>query len=164
MPRRPTQFRFSTIASLIAALSLLSACAGPAEDGDSAASAVAENVTVLDDGTEFIVRTIREGTGDAAKAGDTVTVHYTGWLYEPGAPGNRGVKFDSSRDRGMPFRFPLGAGRVIAGWDMGVEGMRVGERRELIIPPSLGYGSRGAGNAIPPGATLYFEVELLAIN
>ena len=101
------------------------------------------------------------GTGAAASAGQKVSVHYTGWLFYGG---ERGKKFDSSKDRGDPFGFPLGAGQVIKGWDEGVLGMRVGGTRVLTIPPNLGYGSRGAGGAIPPNATLIFEVELLAIE
>lgn len=100
------------------------------------------------------------GQGDQARAGAHVTVHYTGWLYDDGRPG---VKFDSSKDRNDPFVFPLGAGMVIRGWDEGVQGMRVGGTRRLIIPPQLGYGARGAGGVIPPNATLLFEVELLAV-
>ena len=98
------------------------------------------------------------GTGAAPKSGQSVSVHYTGWLDENGKPGK---KFDSSRDRGQPLSFPLGQGRVISGWDEGVATMKVGGRRTLIIPPDLGYGARGAGGAIPPGATLIFDVELL---
>ena len=101
------------------------------------------------------------GTGDEAKAGQGVSVHYTGWLFYGG---ERGKKFDASRDRGDPFQFPLGAGHVIKGWDEGVQGMKVGGMRVLTIPPNLGYGSRGAGGVIPPNATLIFEVELLAIE
>lgn len=101
------------------------------------------------------------GTGDVAVKGANVEVHYTGWLY---VDGKRGAKFDSSVDRKSPFSFPLGAGRVIKGWDEGVEGMKVGGKRELIIPAELGYGSRGAGADIPPGATLDFEVELLGVK
>lgn len=101
------------------------------------------------------------GTGDAAAAGQHVSVHYTGWLLYGG---ERGKKFDSSRDRGDPFDFPLGAGHVIKGWDEGVQGMKVGGRRTLTIPPALGYGARGAGGVIPPNATLVFEVELLGIE
>jgi FKBP-type peptidyl-prolyl cis-trans isomerase len=97
------------------------------------------------------------GEGEAAKAGDRVQVHYTGWLLD-------GTKFDSSVDRGQPFVFPLGAGRVIRGWDEGVAGMKPGGKRKLVIPPDLGYGARGAGGVIPPNATLVFEVELLKIN
>jgi FKBP-type peptidyl-prolyl cis-trans isomerase FkpA len=102
------------------------------------------------------------GTGAAASAGHQVTVHYTGWLQNP--DGSAGKKFDSSLDRGQPFVFPLGAGRVIRGWDEGVAGMKVGGKRKLIIPAALGYGARGAGGAIPPNATLIFEVELLGVQ
>jgi FKBP-type peptidyl-prolyl cis-trans isomerase len=101
------------------------------------------------------------GSGKAAQAGGPVSVHYTGWLYENGA---KGAKFDSSLDRGDPFEFPLGAGRVIKGWDEGVAGMKVGGKRTLIIPPQLGYGARGAGGVIPPNATLLFDVELLDVK
>jgi FKBP-type peptidyl-prolyl cis-trans isomerase len=97
------------------------------------------------------------GTGDAAVAGKTASVHYTGWL-------ESGKKFDSSVDRGQPFSFPLGAGRVIKGWDEGVQGMKVGGKRKLTIPSDLGYGSRGAGGVIPPNATLIFDVELLGVR
>jgi peptidylprolyl isomerase len=100
------------------------------------------------------------GTGTEATTGDAVEVHYTGWLFENG---QKGKKFDSSLDRGKPFKFELGAGRVIRGWDEGVAGMKVGGKRELIIPPDLAYGSRGAGGVIPPHATLNFEVELLKV-
>ena len=101
------------------------------------------------------------GTGAEARKGQTVTVHYTGWLYQNG---QQGAKFDSSRDRNDPFRFALGAGMVIRGWDEGVAGMKVGGMRTLIIPPELGYGARGAGGVIPPGATLKFNVQLLAVT
>ena len=100
------------------------------------------------------------GEGAVAKAGQRVSVHYTGWLYNNG---EAGAKFDSSKDRGQPFVFPLGAGHVIKGWDEGVQGMQVGGQRTLIIPPELGYGARGAGGVIPPNATLRFDVELLAV-
>jgi FKBP-type peptidyl-prolyl cis-trans isomerase len=100
---------------------------------------------------------IETGTGDEASTGQQVTVHYTGWL-------TNGTKFDSSRDRGDPFQFGLGKGQVIRGWDEGVAGMKVGGRRRLVIPPELGYGQRGAGGAIPPGATLLFNVELLGVR
>ena len=104
------------------------------------------------------------GTGPEATAGHTVLVHYTGWLFDASAPDNKGKKFDSSRDRGDAFSFPLGAGRVIAGWDQGVAGMKVGGQRTLIIPPELGYGARGAGGVIPPNATLVFDVELIGVR
>src|SRR5512132_443705 len=97
------------------------------------------------------------GKGPEAKAGQTVTVHYTGWLTD-------GKKFDSSKDRGQTFEFPLGGGRVIKGWDEGVQGMKVGGKRKLTIPPGLGYGPRGAGGVMPPNATLIFEVELLKVG
>lgn len=98
-----------------------------------------------------------EGDGDVAAAGQQVSVHYTGWLTD-------GSKFDSSKDRNMPFDFPLGAGHVIRGWDEGVQGMKIGGTRKLTIPSQLGYGAAGAGGVIPPNATLVFEVELLAIK
>ncbi len=104
------------------------------------------------------------GDGVPIVAGSTAVVHYTGWLYESGAADHKGRKFDSSLDRGEPFRFVLGGGEVIRGWDLGVEGMKVGGKRRLVIPAALGYGERGAGGVIPPGATLVFDVELLAIE
>ena len=103
------------------------------------------------------------GTGAEAAAGQRVTVHYTGWLHDPTAANGRGKKFDSSKDRGDPFRFQLGAGQVIAGWDEGVQGMKIGGTRVLLIPSELGYGARGAGGVIPPNATLVFEVDLLSV-
>lgn len=101
------------------------------------------------------------GSGELATKGQSVTVHYTGWLYNNGV---QGAKFDSSKDRNDPFVFSLGAGMVIRGWDEGVAGMRVGGSRTLIIPASLGYGARGAGGVIPPNATLKFDVELLGLS
>ena len=100
------------------------------------------------------------GSGATATAGQRVSVHYTGWLFNNG---QQGSKFDSSKDRGQPFQFGLGAGQVIQGWDEGVQGMKVGGTRRLVIPAALGYGARGAGGVIPPNATLLFEVELLAV-
>ena len=104
------------------------------------------------------------GTGAEIKSGQTALVHYTGWLYDAAAPENKGKKFDSSVDRNEPFEFPVGAGMVIKGWDEGVAGMKVGEKRQLQIPAKLGYGERGAGGAIPPNADLVFDVELIAVN
>jgi FKBP-type peptidyl-prolyl cis-trans isomerase FkpA len=106
---------------------------------------------------------VTPGSGEEAKAGQDVKVHYTGWLYDPMAKDSRGKKFDSSKDRGQPFSFGLGGGQVIRGWDEGVQGMKVGGTRVLIIPPEMGYGARGAGGVIPPNATLVFEVELLGV-
>jgi FKBP-type peptidyl-prolyl cis-trans isomerase FkpA len=105
----------------------------------------------------LIIEDLVNGDGAEAAAGQEVTVHYTGWLTD-------GKKFDSSKDRDDPFVFPLGGGRVIRGWDEGVQGMKVGGKRKLTIPPALGYGARGAGGVIPPNATLVFEVELLATD
>ena len=101
------------------------------------------------------------GTGASPQTGQTCVMHYTGWLYVNGA---KGQKFDSSVDRGQPFEFPIGTGRVIKGWDEGVASMKIGGKRTLIIPPELGYGARGAGGVIPPNATLLFDVELLGVK
>ncbi len=104
------------------------------------------------------------GTGAEATAGQRISVHYTGWLFDESKPENKGKKFDSSLDRGQPFQFQLGVGQVIGGWDQGFAGMKVGGTRTLVIPPELGYGARGAGGVIPPNATLIFEVELLGVG
>ncbi len=104
------------------------------------------------------------GTGAEVTPGKMVSVHYTGWLYDPAAAEGRGKKFDSSLDRGQPFSFPLGGGMVIRGWDEGVAGMKIGGKRTLVIPAEMGYGARGAGGVIPPNATLIFDVELLGIR
>ena len=113
---------------------------------------------------ELIIEDLAVGEGEEAVNGKTAVVHYTGWLYDPDAADNKGAKFDSSRDRGAPFKFPVGGGRVIRGWDQGVAGMQVGGRRLLIIPPGLGYGASGAGGVIPPNAVLVFDVELLGVE
>lgn len=138
---------------IVAVVLGLSACTGqePAALPDGEVS----DLTVVDE---------RVGDGATAEAGMLAVVHYTGWLYDPEAADRRGAWFDSSRDRGQPFSFPLGAGRVIKGWDQGVAGMRVGGRRLLFIPPGLAYGASGAGNVIPPNATLVFDVELLEVR
>ena len=127
-----------------------------AQGGGSAPAAPAEV-------KELIKQDTKVGEGKAAETGKAVSVHYTGWLFDPAAADRKGKKFDSSLDRGMPFGFILGAGRVIKGWDEGVVGMKEGGKRTLYIPPSYGYGERGAGGAIPPNATLVFDVELLKI-
>lgn len=111
------------------------------------------------DGLQYEV--IKQGSGKIAQAGQRVQVHYTGWLNQNG---QKGKKFDSSVDRGRPFIFGLGQGQVIRGWDEGVSGMKVGEKRTLFIPSALGYGARGAGGAIPPNADLIFDVELLDVE
>ena len=108
---------------------------------------------------------IVKGTGEGISAGQQAVVHYTGWLYDPSAPEHKGKQFDSSRGRGQPFRFLIGGGRVIKGWEEGVQGMQPGGQRQLVIPADLGYGPEGAGGGvIPPNATLLFDVELLAIE
>lgn len=125
---------------------------------------LAESVQATQGERKMVIETVETGAGEPIQAGQTAVVHYTGWLFDPQAELNRGEKFDSSRDRGQPFSFPVGAGRVIRGWDEGVAGMLVGERRILTIPADMGYGARGAGGVIPPNATLVFDVELLEIR
>jgi FKBP-type peptidyl-prolyl cis-trans isomerase FkpA len=114
--------------------------------------------------TELQIVDQKTGVGAEAVSGKAVIVHYTGWLYDPAAPDGHGAKFDSSLDRSVPFGFFLGAGKVIKGWDEGIIGMKVGGKRTLVIPPSKGYGERGAGGVIPPNATLLFDVELLEVK
>ena len=126
----------------------------PMEPAKDAAGAAGKEI-VTATGLKYVDQKV--GTGAEAHIGDVVTVHYTGWLLD-------GTKFDSSRDRNQPFKFKLGAGQVIKGWDQGVAGMRVGGKRKLTIPSELGYGKQGAGGVIPPGSTLIFEVELLTIG
>lgn len=121
---------------------------------ESSASSEGKEITTSS-GLQYIDQVV--GTGETAKAGQTVSVHYTGWL-------TNGKKFDSSVDRGQPFSFRLGVGQVIKGWDEGVQGMKIGGKRKLTIPPNLGYGARGAGGLIPPHATLVFDVELLGVQ
>ena len=124
----------------------------------SSASAQGKRVTTP---SGLQIEDTKVGTGASPKTGQTCVMHYTGWLYENGA---KGKKFDSSVDRGQPFEFQIGLGMVIKGWDEGVMTMKVGGKRTLLIPPSLGYGSRGAGGVIPPNATLLFDVELLGVK
>lgn len=118
----------------------------------------------MQENASFIKTDTVIGEGATAETGQNVSVHYTGWLFDAKADDKRGAKFDSSVDRGDPFEFPLGAGRVIKGWDEGVAGMKIGGKRTLTIPPEMGYGANGAGGVIPPNATLIFDVELLAIK
>jgi FKBP-type peptidyl-prolyl cis-trans isomerase FkpA len=151
-----------TKACLGTAAGLLCACLAittPASAADQQ-KAAAPMTTKTGSGLQY--QDLVVGTGDEASAGHQVKVHYTGWLQNP--DGSAGAKFDSSVDRGQPFVFPLGAGRVIRGWDEGVAGMKVGGKRKLTIPAELGYGSRGAGGVIPPNATLIFDVELLGVQ
>ena len=122
-------------------------------------SAAAQEPVTTPSGLKYI--DTKAGTGAAPKTGQTCVLHYTGWLYDGG---KKGAKFDSSVDRRQPFEFKIGQRQVIGGWDEGVATMKVGGKRTLIIPPELGYGARGAGNVIPPNATLMFDVELLAIK
>jgi len=114
--------------------------------------------------TSLIIKDTVLGNGRQAEKGLAVTVHYTGWLYDPNQKDGKGKKFDSSLDRNDPFVFNLGGGQVIRGWDDGVDGMKIHGKRTLIIPPDMGYGSRGAGGLIPPNATLIFDVELLGVK
>lgn len=136
---------------------------GSADVASTVGQVVADPVVVeIEPG--LTMRTMREGNGAVAAAGQVVTVHYTGWLYDADAENARGQKFDSSVDRDKHFEFSLGAGRVIKGWDSGIAGMKIGEIRELTIAPEMAYGDRGAGSIIGPGSTLVFEVELAGLS
>jgi FKBP-type peptidyl-prolyl cis-trans isomerase FkpA len=156
-----TRFRFRLAAALLAAALVPAVPATLAQGSAPAPSASNQGATV----TELQKIDVKTGSGAEAVPGRPVLVHYTGWLHDPAAPGAKGAKFDSSRDRGLPFGFIVGAGRVIKGWDQGVAGMKVGGQRTLIIPPALAYGERGAGGGlIPPNATLIFDVELVSVQ
>ncbi len=143
--------------SMVSILTLLALTSTLGGEGIMAASEKDPNAqeVTTSSGLKYMDQVV--GTGEVAVAGKTTSVHYTGWL-------ENGKKFDSSVDRGQPFSFPLGAGRVIKGWDEGVQGMKVGGKRKLTVPSDLGYGSRGAGGVIPPNATLIFDVELLGVQ
>jgi len=138
---------------LIASFVVLNGCSDSVETKNSAEGMM-----------ELIKTDVAVGHGTEATQGNTVAVHYIGWLYDDSAADKKGQQFDSSRDRGTAFEFSLGAGQVIKGWDQGVEGMKVGGRRVLIIPSDLGYGKRSTGRVIPPNATLVFDVELLDVR
>jgi FKBP-type peptidyl-prolyl cis-trans isomerase len=161
------KFKLALTAATAAAISIAAhaqaPAAKPAEAAKPAAAATAtkEGTKVTTTASGLKMEDTKVGTGAEAKAGQLASVHYTGWLW---VDGKRGSKFDSSKDRGQPFDFPLGGGRVIKGWDEGVQGMKIGGTRLLTIPPELGYGPRGAGGVIPPNATLQFEVELLGLK
>jgi peptidylprolyl isomerase len=145
-------------AAAIALAALAAAAAGTGMSTQAAAQAEGKIMTTA---SGLQIKDTEIGTGASPKTGQTCVMHYTGWLFQNGV---KGAKFDTSVDRGQPFEFPIGTGRVIKGWDEGVAGMKVGGRRTLIIPPDLGYGARGAGGVIPPNATLLFEVELLDVK
>lgn len=146
--------RLLTLAGLIGLATLCAACSRPALPPVAAENRVAE----------MLITDLTTGQGAAANNGATVAVHYTGWLYDHAAADGKGREFDSSRKGGQPFSFLLGRGQVIAGWDSGVFGMRVGGQRRLVIPANMAYGASGAGGVIPPDATLVFDVELLDVQ
>jgi FKBP-type peptidyl-prolyl cis-trans isomerase len=143
---------------LLVCIALAAACSGKSDAPPSAPAAAANPVTSLQ------MVTLKPGTGAVVGGGQIAVVQYTGWLYEAGAADHKGKEFDSSRNGRQAFKFPVGTGSVIKGWDQGVAGMKVGESRRLVIPPELGYGDSGAGGVIPPGATLVFDVELVGIE
>ncbi len=152
--------KFIHIILALACAFSLSACKAQT----SATTSTQEKTAMSANATELQKIDTLPGTGREAEPGFNVTVHYTGWLYDEKAEGFKGAKFDSSLDRKDPFKFDLGAGQVIQGWDEGFAGMKIGGKRTLVIPPEMGYGARGAGGVIPPNATLIFEVELLDVK
>lgn len=156
-----TLFRTLMLAALVAAplASFDALAAKKAQPAEAAQPAMPKTETV----DRLVKIDTAAGHGAPVGAGQQILVHYTGWLYDPKAPESRGRKFDSSVDRGQPFGLVLGTGMVIQGWDQGVAGMKEGGKRTLVVPAELGYGARGAGNVIPPNATLVFDVELVKI-
>lgn len=154
-------YKLSFTAAMLATAFFVGGCQAGTEASKSNHS---EGAAMTQSITELVKIDTQEGTGREAEIGFNVTVHYTGWLYDPSKPDNKGEKFDSSVDRGEPFIFYLGGGQVIQGWDQGFAGMKIGGKRTLIIPPEMGYGARGAGGVIPPNATLVFDVELLGVK
>jgi peptidylprolyl isomerase len=151
--------RFFARAAIITASATIALAIGSAAVHNTAMSQPAPKPVTTSSGLQII--DTKAGTGASPRTGQTVVVHYTGWLYENGT---KGKKFDSSVDRNETFEFPIGQGRVIKGWDEGVASMKIGGKRTLIIPAALGYGARGAGGLIPPNATLMFDVELLGLK
>lgn len=158
---KATRILLTTACAAVALTMGAAACTKKSETPAEGTSGAVSNTTATggasQEVTDLKIEELQVGNGAEATAGKVVSVHYTGWLTD-------GRKFDSSVDRGEPFEFPLGAGQVIQGWDKGVAGMKVGGKRKLTIPPHLGYGERGAGNVIPPNATLVFDVELLGVK
>jgi FKBP-type peptidyl-prolyl cis-trans isomerase FkpA len=134
------------------------------DDGTAGTSSLTQDSATMNAAAQLQSTDLAPGSGPEVQPGQRASVHYTGWLYQEGAPDNKGRKFDSSRDHGSTFEFRVGGGEVIKGWDLGVAGMKVGGQRRLVIPPELGYGARGAGGVIPGGATLVFDVELVGIR
>jgi FKBP-type peptidyl-prolyl cis-trans isomerase len=161
--------RLIVLTSVLGVIGMSVACGGgessaPAGSAATASAPASSGETAVSHITTLQTTDVKAGSGPEATPGKTVTVHYTGWLYNEAAADHHGSKFDSSRDRNEPFEFSLGAGQVIKGWDQGVAGMKVGGQRTLVIPPDMGYGARGAGGVIPPNATLVFDVELLGVR
>jgi FKBP-type peptidyl-prolyl cis-trans isomerase FkpA len=147
---------------LVAGLFSISACSSPENVSQESGDVAEDGSITTKSGLTYSV--VAEGEGSSIANGEIANMHYTGWLYDENAPENKGDKFDSSRDRGEPLSFPLGAGRVIQGWDEGILGMKIGERRILVIPPDLGYGAQGYPPVIPGNSTLLFDVELLSVG
>lgn len=147
-----------TLISLVLACFVTAGCKAESTNSTQEKPAMTQNITELQKIDTQV------GSGREAEVGFNVTVHYTGWLYDAAAEGGKGKKFDSSLDRSSPFNFFLGGGQVIQGWDEGVQGMKIGGKRTLIIPSEMGYGARGAGGVIPPNANLIFDVELLDVK
>lgn len=155
-----------TMLATVSILTLIVGCSDSPRKADTTVSQQSSSMgsSIIHSSRAFTKVDVKSGRGATARTGQNVSVHYTGWIYDPSSADQRGTQFDSSRTRGRPFSFPLGAGKVIKGWDQGVVGMKVGGQRTLIIPSEMAYGARGAGRDIPPHATLIFDVELLDIR
>jgi FKBP-type peptidyl-prolyl cis-trans isomerase len=161
--RRMTSLKFRK-AVVLACVALTAACSGKS-DAPTGAAASTSSTAPASPVTSLQSVVLKPGTGAVVSGGQIAVVQYTGWLYEAGASDHKGKEFDSSRNAHQAFKFPVGTGSVIKGWDQGVAGMKIGESRRLVIPPELAYGDGGAGNGlIPPGATLVFDVELVGIE